>query len=83
MQSKKQSLIECICDTSLGLILSLGITSLVLNLMAVPRATEVSLTLVGVLTVVSITRSYLVRRYFNGKAMTPTTHSGDRKNDCT
>ena len=65
-QSVKASLIESATDTGIGLILSLAISTLVLWSMDVTNYGEPSLVLVAVLTCVSVTRSFLVRRWFNG-----------------
>ena len=67
MQSKKQSLIESLTSTTIGIIIGI-----VLNLTILPLfGYNINLTdgvLISIIfTVISITRGYVVRRWFNSK----------------
>jgi hypothetical protein len=65
MQSKKESLKESLINTSLGFAISLAATFLVLPLFGIESTPLKNIGITVCFTVISVLRSYLVRRYFN------------------
>ena len=63
MQSKRQSLIEILSGTALGMLGSLLITLAILHMVA--DKTVASFLTVGACTIWSLARGYCIRRYFN------------------
>ena len=65
MQSQKGSLIEAISGTSIGLITSFIISVITYPLLGIEVSLGENLILTGIFFIVSIIRSYFVRRLFN------------------
>lgn len=70
-QSKKHSILEQVCNVLTGVVISFAITEYILypyyNIDVSP---SMNFTITAILTVVSIARGYLWRRYFNSKVHT-------------
>jgi|688.fasta_scaffold52041_7 hypothetical protein len=64
-QSKKQSIIESIVQTLIGLLTSIAIQLIIYPLMNIPVTFSQNVIITIVFFLVSIVRGYLVRRYFN------------------
>ena len=67
MQSKKQSLIEAITNTSVGFLISLGATFVIFPIVGIESNTGKNIIITIFFTVISILRGYLLRRLFNKK----------------
>lgn len=67
-QSKRQSLIEAITNTTVGFGISLLSISIILPLMGFETSTGQNITLTVYFTLISIVRSYILRRIFNKKS---------------
>lgn len=67
-QSKKHSLIEAITNTTVGFGISLLSISIILPLMGFETSIEQNITLTIYFTLISIVRSYILRRIFNKKS---------------
>lgn len=67
MQSKKQSLIESLTSTTIGIIIGVILNMLVLPLFDYPVSVVDSLWISLIFTAVSVIRSYAIRRFFNSK----------------
>ena len=67
MQSKKQSLLEAITNTSIGFIISLGATFLIFPIVGIESNAGKNIIITIFFTVISILRGYLLRRLFNKK----------------
>lgn len=65
MQSKKFSLIESITNTITGLVVSFLIQLIIYPVMGIPVKLEQNIIITLVFTIVSIARSYILRRIFN------------------
>ena len=65
MQSKKDSLIESLTSTTIGIIIVLNLT--ILPIFGYPVSLSDSLWISVIFTIVSIIRSYVIRRWFNSK----------------
>ena len=65
MQSKRQSLIEAITNTSVGYLVALGIQLIIYPILNIPVTFSENLIITTVFTCASIARGYLVRRFFN------------------
>lgn len=71
MQSHRQSVVESLTNTFVGLFLSFGVTQLLAFLSPMIPGVELVITLetnallTAILTVVSIARGYCIRRFFN------------------
>jgi ABC-type maltose transport system permease subunit len=65
MQTKKQSFLESITNTSVGFVISLGATFVIFPLVGVESTGGKNILITIFFTAVSIARSYLLRRYFN------------------
>jgi hypothetical protein len=70
-QTKKQSFIEAISNTAVGFIVSYISTFLIFPLVGVATSAGTNLVIVFYFTVVSILRSYIIRRCFNKKTAKP------------
>lgn len=70
MQTKKQSFIESITNTAVGFGISLLATFIIFPLVGVESSAGKNLVITIFFTVISILRSYLLRRYFNKKVTT-------------
>ena len=66
-QTKKESFIESITNIVIGLVIALVAQVAFFQLFNIPISFANNALLVLWMTVVSITRSYLLRRYFNNK----------------
>jgi hypothetical protein len=67
MQTKKQSFLESITNTAVGFGISLAATFLIFPVVGVESTGAKNVVITIFFTVVSITRSYFLRRYFNSK----------------
>ena len=65
MQNKKQSLIESIAQTIIGLGTSIIIQAVLYPILGIPVSLTQNLIITAVFFVVSIVRGYVVRRIFN------------------
>ena len=68
MQSKKMSMIESVTNMVAGIILALITQKLVFGWYGIQVSNEVNLQLTACFTLVSLVRSYAVRRIFNNLA---------------
>lgn len=64
-QSKLESVVEATCNIGSGFILSLVVWQILAGIMEIPMPLSRNLVITSIFTVVSLTRSYLWRRYFN------------------
>lgn len=64
-QTRRQSLMEAVVNTTTGYIISLITQLLVFPFFGVHMALSQNMLLVGVFTIISIVRSYVWRRVFN------------------
>ena len=67
MQSKKQSLIESLTSTTIGIIIGIVLNLTILPIFGYPVSFSDSLRISIIFTIVSIIRSYIIRRFFNSK----------------
>ena len=67
MQSKKQSLIESLTSTTIGIIIGIVLNLTILPIFGHPVSVVDSLWISLIFTAVSIIRSYIIRRWFNSK----------------
>ena len=67
MQSKKQSLIESLTSTTIGIIIGIVLNLTILPIFGYPVSVVDSLWISVIFTVISIIRSYIIRRWFNSK----------------
>ena len=67
MQTKKQSLIETSANIFIGWIISVASSAIIFPLLGVDLPLEANLKASVFFTIVSIARTYFVRRYFNSK----------------
>lgn len=67
MQTKKQSLIESLTSTTIGIIIGIVLNLTVLPIFGYPVSVADSLWISVIFTIVSIMRSYIIRRWFNSK----------------
>lgn len=67
MQSKKQSLLESLTSTTIGIIIGIVLNLTILPIFGYPVSVVDSLWISVIFTVVSIIRSYIIRRWFNSK----------------
>ena len=67
MQSKKQSLIESLTSTTIGVIIGIVLNLTILPIFGYPVSLSDSLWISVIFTIVSIIRSYIIRRWFNSK----------------
>lgn len=67
MQSKKQSLIESLTSTTIGIIIGIVLNLTILPIFGYPVSVVDSLWISLIFTAVSIIRSYIIRRWFNSK----------------
>lgn len=67
MQTKKQSLIESLTNVMIWYITAVGSTFIVFPLFDINIKPQENLLIGLYFTIISIVRSYLVRRYFNNK----------------
>ena len=67
MQTKKQSLIESLTSTTIGIIIGVVLNLTILPIFGYPVSLSDSLWISVIFTIVSIIRSYAIRRFFNYK----------------
>lgn len=67
MQSKKDSLIESLTSTTIGVIIGIVLNLTILPIFGYPVSLSDSLWISVIFTIVSIIRSYIIRRWFNSK----------------
>ena len=67
MQTKKQSLIESLTSTTIGIIIGIVLNLTILPVFGYPVSLSDSLWISVIFTVISIIRSYIIRRWFNSK----------------
>lgn len=65
MQTKIQSLVEAVANTLSGLVLAFIVNMLLMGAAGVTATNRQNLLIVGGHTIVSVIRSYVVRRFFN------------------
>ena len=65
MQTKIQSLVEAVANTLSGLVLAFIVNMLLMGAAGVSATPKQNLLIVGGHTIVSVIRSYVVRRFFN------------------
>lgn len=70
MQTKKQSLIESLTSTTIGIIIGIVLNLIILPIFGYPVSLSDSLWISVIFTVISIIRSYIIRRWFNSKEKT-------------
>lgn len=68
-QSRIDSFMEAVCNTFIGFWVSLGTWVVVAWALSIPMTWSKNLLITGIFTVVSIARSYLLRRLFNGRSI--------------
>ena len=66
-QTKKQSFTEALTNTAIGFIISYASTFIIFPLMGFNSSATDNIIITLFFTIVSILRSYLIRRYFNRK----------------
>ena len=67
MQTKKDSLIESLTSTTIGIIIGIVLNLTILPMFGYPVSLSDSLWISLIFTAVSVIRSYVVRRIFNSK----------------
>lgn len=67
MQSKRESMIESLTSTTIGIIIGIVLNLTILPILGYPVSVVDSLWISLIFTAVSVIRSYAVRRIFNSK----------------
>ena len=67
MQTKKQSFIESLTSTTIGIIIGIVLNLTILPMFGYPVSLSDSLWISLIFTAISVVRSYVVRRIFNSK----------------
>ena len=67
MQSKRESMIESLTSTTIGIIIGIVLNLTILPIFGYPVSWSDSLWISVIFTIVSIIRSYVIRRFFNSK----------------
>ena len=67
MQTKKQSLIESLTSTTIGIIIGIVLNLTILPIFGYPVSLSDSLWISVIFTAISVIRSYIIRRWFNSK----------------
>ena len=67
MQTKRQSFIESLTSTTIGIIIGIVLNLTILPIFGYPVSLSDSLWISVIFTIVSIIRSYIIRRWFNSK----------------
>jgi len=67
MQSKKNSIIESVTNTVIGLVTSFIIQIIIYPLLNIPVSLNQNIIITFVFFAASVLRGYLIRRYFNKK----------------
>ena len=65
MQSRKHSMIEAVVNVFIGYWVAVAATQLILPMFGIPVRFDQNLAISGLFTVVSLIRSYCLRRLFN------------------
>ncbi|MDB0603166.1 hypothetical protein PL373_18945 [Tenacibaculum maritimum] len=65
MQTKKQSFIESITNTTVGFCISLGATFIIFPIVGISSTGIKNIAVTLFFTVISIIRGYVIRRFFN------------------
>lgn len=65
MQKKRHSFLEACLGTAIGFLIAVATQMLVFPLFGIKTSTETNLAIAGIFTLVSIIRSYFIRRFFN------------------
>lgn len=65
MQQKKHSLLEALLGTSIGFAVALAAQLVIFPAFGIITSMETNLSIAGIMTLVSVIRSYFVRRFFN------------------
>lgn len=68
-QTRMDSLMEAVTNTAIGLVISVAANMLVLPIFGLPVTLGGAIGIGAVMTVISIARSYLLRRLFNGRSV--------------
>ena len=69
MQSKKQSFIESLTSTTIGIIIGIVLNLTILPIFGYPVSLSDSLWISVIFTAISVIRSYIIRRWFNSKEL--------------
>ena len=67
MQTKKQSLTESLTNTAIGYVISLLSLFVILPILGIESSTSKNIVITLYFTIISIVRSYVLRRFFNNK----------------
>ena len=67
MQTKKESMIESLTSTTIGIIIGIVLNLTILPIFGYPVSLSDSLLISIIFTAVSVIRSYAIRRIFNSK----------------
>lgn len=67
MQSRKQSMMECGANVLIGYLISVAANAVVLPVFGLHVSAFDNFAIGAVFTVISLMRSYVLRRYFNGQ----------------
>ena len=67
MQSKRESMVESLTSTTIGIIIGIVLNLIILPIFGYPVSVVDSLWISVIFTVISIIRSYIIRRWFNSK----------------
>ena len=67
MQTKRQSAIESLTSTTIGIIIGIVLNVTILPIFGYPVSLSDGLWISVIFTAVSIIRSYIIRRWFNSK----------------
>lgn len=65
MQSRRMSIVETIANTSLGFVISVLTTQIVLPQYHCPVTMSDNVEITTIFTIISVARGYIVRRFFN------------------
>lgn len=68
-QSRVDSFMEAVCNTFIGFWVSLATWVIVAWWLQIPMSWSQNFLITGIFTVVSIARSYILRRLFNGRSI--------------
>jgi hypothetical protein len=69
MQSRMDSFMEAVTNTSIGFVISMITWLIISEVYGFHTSVWEDLGITGIFTVISILRSYLIRRMFNGKSV--------------
>jgi hypothetical protein len=81
MQTKTQSFIEAVVNTAVGFLISLLTGQILYSYYSIPVSTELNFWFTIIFTVISIARSYVLRRIFNGMPRLCQMNLGSRRAD--